>query len=63
MPNPSGYPAFPWLLRSLGLAQLKETPALQRTEQPRRCDSDQTYDDAQVSQPHTYMHLLPCLSR
>ena len=47
----------------VGLAQVKETPALQRTEQPRRCDSDQTYDDAQVSQPHTYMHILPCLSR
>ena len=29
------------------------------TEQLRRCGSERTYDDAQLSQPHTYMHLLP----
>ena len=53
MPNPLGYPEFVWLLRRSCPSEGK--PALQRTEQPRRCDSDQTYDDAQVSQPHTLL--------
>ena len=63
MPNPSGYPAFPWLLRRSCPTEGNTSAAAHRTAASlwlrsnlRRCTSEPT-------RAHTYMHLLPCLSR
>ena len=48
---------------SFGCCVLPKWRKHQRWSAQNSSDSDQTYDDAQVSQPHTYMHILPCLSR
>ena len=61
MPNSSGYPAFVWLLRRSCPSEGNTSAAAHRTAASLWLRS--TYDDAQVSQPHTYMHILPCLSR
>ena len=60
LPSPSGYPAFVWLLR-------RSCPTEGNTSAQNShvavTPTELTYDDAQLNQPHTYMHLLPCLSR